>query len=178
MLMILSLFEMVQCFFGYKLMRLWIGLSGGLVGGVIGGVLGALSGQTVVIAIAAIAGIVLGAFVAYKVYLIGILVIGLFNGALIGLVIGLMMGLYEEAIIMMLICSILAGVLVVVLVRPAIIIMTSITAGVVIGGTICFYTFTLPVGIIVGVILMSLGIWFQFKTTSIKKIFQIRIMLR
>ena len=75
------LFAVLQCFFGYRLLKVWIGLVGFLLGFVLGFLIsGAMvEGESYLPALIGIAGGVIFALLAFKIYLIGVF---LYCGAL------------------------------------------------------------------------------------------------
>ena len=70
------LFAVLQCFFGYRLLKIWIGLIGFLLGFVLGFLIsrGLVHGEAYIPALIGIAAGVLLALVAYRIYLIGVFV--------------------------------------------------------------------------------------------------------
>lgn len=157
----------VQCFFGYKLVRIWIAFMGFISGGFVGAIIAGMSkfggGGT---AFSVLLFGALGAFIAYKVYLIGVFLMGFTNGTLIGLVLGATMGMRGSGMIGFgIVVGILAGVAIVILKKPIIILTTAIPAGLMFVG---FFSGVMNpfFGVILGGGITVLGIWYQFTSNS------------
>ncbi len=77
-IMALAAIGLIECFFGYRILRFLLGVLGFIAGAVIFGSLGyELSGGSELISIAAgIAGGLTGAFITYTLYIVGVFAIG------------------------------------------------------------------------------------------------------
>lgn len=161
-----GLFALANCFFGYKLQKVWIALIGfliGLVGGFAAGMaLGLEAGPALLVGVAL--GLVLG-LVAFKIYRVGIFLLSfgavytmfyaLIPISWVGIVVGIAGG-------------ILAGILAVKFLRPVIILTTGIGYGLSAGQMLLslFKVTSLAVILPVGAALALAGILVQFKTTK------------
>lgn len=164
-----GILALVQCFFGYKLIKIWIGLIGVVFGGGLALILGmALSGGNGALLYFIIGGII-GGFIGFKVYLIGVFLIGVFGGILTALILGSMMGLGTIMIGLAFILGIAGGIAVLVLQKPAIIIITSIGAGIQLIMIITLLCKNEMLGILLGGIIMIIGMWYQFTNGKVKK---------
>ena len=164
-----GILALVQCFFGYKLIKIWIGLIGVVFGGSLALILGlALNAGDGVLLYFIIGGII-GGFIGFKVYLIGVFLIGVLGGVMAALILGAMMGLGSIMIGLALVLGVAGGIAVLVLQKPAIIIATSIGSGIQLIGIISLLFENEMVGILLGGIIMLIGMWYQFTGGKIKK---------
>ena len=160
---VIAIVALIECFFGFKLMKLQFALIGFVSGAAIGTAIGIAIQQSigVTIAIALVLAIVL-AILLFKLYLVGVFIS---NGALAFLLIYILsrnsgtVGIIAAAIV-----GIIVGIVAVKLVR-IITILTSgvsggITAGIALGGLIgCGQ----GIAIIIGAVLAALGCFVQFR---------------
>lgn len=164
------LFSLVNCFFGFRLQRVWIGLICFLTGFVTMNILGAnLSLST---AVAVLLGVVLGAalaFVSYKLYLAGVFIFTLgvtllccvllipvqWAGWLVGALLGILLGL-----------------LAVKFTRPIMILVTGVSGGLSAAKSlallipISFIQASVWTPVILGAVLAVVGTAFQFSSTK------------
>ena len=162
---------LAQCFFGFKLQKLWIAFIGFLIGfgiGAFGSLFFVPSEYAVTVAV--IAGAVCGALAAlaaYKLYRLGVFVLCAFNIFLavsgffrgprmwIGILLGILLGLT-------------AGFLTLKFLRPVIICSTAISGGLSVAasvGTMLHWNFPGPL-FFIGLAVACGGIFVQFKTTK------------
>jgi len=117
---------LIECFFGYRILRFLLGVIGFILGAVIAGSLGfELSGGSELISIvAAVAGGCVGAYLMYLLYIAGVFVIG---AALGFMVVSFVFGLMNENPVTWIVIasSVAGGILAVIFQRPMIIIATS-----------------------------------------------------
>jgi hypothetical protein len=117
---------LIECFFGYRILRFLLGVLGFIAGAVIFGSLGyeLTEGSEMVSIIAGIAGGIAGAFIMYTLYIVGVFAIGAALGFMTAsYVFGI---LNTDAITIVLIASaLLGGILAAVLQKPMIIIATA-----------------------------------------------------
>ena len=164
-----GILALVQCFFGYKLIKIWVGLIGVVFGGGLAFILGlALSGGNGAVLYLIIGGII-GGFIGFKVYLIGVFLIGVLGGILTALILGSMMGLGTIIIGLAFILGIAGGIAVLILQKPAIIITTSIGAGIQLILIITLLFENQILGILLGGLIMIIGMWYQFTNGKMKK---------
>ena len=161
-----GLFALANCFFGYKLQRVWITLAGFFIGLVLGFLMGIGfgldAGPALLIGVAL--GVVLG-LVAFKVYRVGIFLMGftavysMFYSLIplqwLGIVLGIAGG-------------IAAGVLAVKFLRPVIILTTGVGYGLSAGQMLLslFHITSMAVILPVGGALALAGVIVQFSTTK------------
>lgn len=158
-------FALLNCFFGYKLRKIWITLVGILVGFLIGfAVVMFLSTNLIAsLIIGVITGILLG-IISFKLYLVGIF---LLCGASAFFLVYSCIPVDWLRILLGFIAGIAVGILAVKFVRPVTILSTGINGGFTAGQAI-FSAFQItswqyfPIGAILAV----LGILVQFKTTK------------
>ncbi|MEW6143971.1 MAG: DUF4203 domain-containing protein [Thermodesulfobacteriota bacterium] len=117
---------LIECFFGYRILRFLLGVLGFIAGAVIFGSLGyeLTDGSEIVSIIAGIAGGIAGAFIMYTLYIVGVFAIGAALGFMTAsYVFGI---LNTDTIHVVLIASALVGgILAAVLQKPMIIIATA-----------------------------------------------------
>ncbi len=165
-----AVFALINCFFGYRMMRFWIGTVGFFVG-IWGGYTGSqyfLDNQALCAVIGIGAGVLM-TFVAFRIYLAGVfLICGLFGFILFSNIGNLWFSEYETIVIIIsALMGIGIGVAGVILSRPAIILTTAISGGMM-ASQIIFGIFGIEHAAamtIVGVILSVLGIFWQFYNT-------------
>ncbi|QNM06301.1 TM7S3/TM198-like domain-containing protein [Qiania dongpingensis] len=165
---------LLQCFMGYKLLKIWVTLIGGLIGLIVGIIVGTqfIKNSTVTAVVALLLMLLLGVL-AYKIYQVGVFLLGTFSSYLVALgLFGSMAGketwwVYALAIA----AGIAVGVLSVIFMRPAIILSTAVTNGLSAGSRLMALggvTDQTPV-LVAGIILSALGIFVQFSTTKTEK---------
>ena len=128
------LFAVLQCFFGYKLLRVWIAIIGFFVGFVLGFLVARalIDGEAYLPAIIGIVAGLLLAFVAFRIYLIGVFI---YCGGIAASAVNKIS--FPEgdvwsivAIVLCVLAFILAGILAVKFARPCIIAVTAATGAV------------------------------------------------
>jgi hypothetical protein len=155
----------IQCLFGFKLMKFWIAVQGLFIGGFVGAVISMLIGPSgPILLLFALIGAVIGAFVAFKLYKVGVFIncfgLGFF------IVAGLVLAFINPSIAIPfgIIGGIAAGVIAVILIQPVFIISTSISGGMMAGS---FMSTILQMGsaagILFGFLFSGLGIFVQIK---------------
>ena len=130
----------LQCFFGFKLFKLWCGFIGfmiGLTAGLIFYATGIISGSIILDIIAVIIIIFLcciGAYIAYRAYLVGVFLYTFAAAFIIGfIVMGLITDSVTTGVVAGLIAGVTMGVIAVIFQRFWIIAATSISGGIAIG---------------------------------------------
>ena len=163
------------CFFGYKLVKVWITVLGGLVGLVlsipIGGWLFDLAGRPegglgVALGVAALAVCVAGCvFLAFKVYRVGVFFL---CGMIPGVTVLLLTLNLDYGWVLALIAFVAFGILGEVLTRPYLIAITALGYGVAAGQiALALLGVEQPVlAALAGLVLAALGFVFQWKTTG------------
>lgn len=115
----------IQCFFGYRIFKIILGLIGFIGGGALAGSIGyAISGEEGVALLAGVVGGAIGAALLVALYLIGVFLIGAFLGSLIGIILfGLSNGSPEPAVLLIL--AVIGGVVALIFQKFMIILSTS-----------------------------------------------------
>ncbi len=108
----------------------------------------------------------LGAWLAYKLYKLGVFLLCFFMGFLFGAVLGLFAGGPSALAPFGVICALIAGITGVILTKPAIIISTSLSGGLITGLSLAalFGAETPSVIIVLGLLFIALGIFVQYRT--------------
>ncbi|MGN0251584.1 MAG: DUF4203 domain-containing protein [Oliverpabstia sp.] len=158
------IFAVLNCFFGYKLMKFWVALCGFMMGSVGGYLLITCvsTDRTVVFGSSLTVGLVLG-FLAYEIYLVGLLFLGWCMTFAVSVMIGrgMQTGIKEKLAVLGIgaLLGILVGVLCVLFARTCIILLTGISGGlalvssaVTIAGKSLPIHITLPAGAMMAVI--------------------------
>lgn len=166
--LVVGVIALVQCFFGYKLIRIWIALLGSVIGGLIGAVMGVLSDGASMLVVFMLIGMVLGGFLAYKVCMLGVFYVGFMGGALIGTGLGILLDMQTGSIGsgcigMAFIVGMVCGVCSLLLAKPVIIVLTVLPAVVELAGISSIVFKSTEIGIFLGLLFAIGGIWFQFK---------------
>jgi hypothetical protein len=122
----------IQCFFGYRIFKVILGLTGFLMGGALAASVGYALSQAVVVAIlAGLVGGVIGASLMIVLYYIGIFLMGAFFGGLIGTAVFMAIQNHPEPVAWLIfavistILAIIAGVLALIFQKLMIIIATA-----------------------------------------------------
>lgn len=174
---ILLLFEVIfgalNCFFGYKLLKVWMAVCGFMIGAAAGFLIAArfLTERNIVFGITAAAGIV-GSVLAYQIYLVGVFFLGwmMSVAAVIAFVRSLPIGDKEKLVVIAagVLLGLIVGVLIVKFARPSIILLTGISGGIS-TATAAFSLLKLEQPVLVvtgaGIFLAIVGILVQFLTT-------------
>lgn len=123
--------SILQCFFGYKLFKFWVAVTGFLTFGIIGGFAAGIAAENAGVGMfIGLACAVLGAFIAFKLYKVGVFLLCGSMGFLLGYIL-------IENPIFALIFALVIGVLSVYFVKPVIILSTSISGGFTAGSSLC-----------------------------------------
>ena len=174
---ILLLFEVIfgalNCFFGYRLLKVWMAVCGFMIGAAAGFLIAArfLTERNIVFGITAAAGIV-GSVLAYQIYLVGVFFLGwmMSVAAVIAFVRSLPIGDKEKLVVIAagVLLGLIVGVLIVKFARPSIILLTGISGGIS-TATAAFSLLKLEQPVLVvtgaGIFLAIVGILVQFLTT-------------
>ena len=158
---IVFLFNSIQCFFGYKLTKLWISISGFFLFGLIGLGIGAASGGSDEAVIIGLVLAIIGAFIAFKLYKIGIFILGFIGGLILGILI-------FNSISLGAVLGVMLGVLSFILTKPVIIVSTAIPAGMLAGSSLVtiFGSDSRVFGTVLGIIYAIAGIAVQWITNK------------
>ncbi len=171
-LALIAIVGLIQCFFGFKIMKMFFAFWGFLLGAAVGGVVSSLALGGDMIGVIVVSGLVLGilgAFLLYKMYLVGVF---LTDTTLSFLLFSVLLGFEAPGLIISGILAIIIGILAVKFVRIWTIVLTGSVGGFLAGSAIAaMIGMTLPgLHLLFGVIIAVLGILYQFKSTKkIKK---------
>lgn len=169
-LMVVLLVPMfLNCFFGYKILKIMITLGGALVGAVVGALLGALSGEEAMIIVLGVLFMLLFGFLAFKLYKLGIFLHFWVLGTVIFAAVFVAVGSWD-LIGVSVIVGLVVGVLAVVLHKGFVIITTSVSGGMT-GGVMLGMTMRLEIaiGIAIGLFFSILGMIVQFAMEKKRK---------
>lgn len=105
------LFGAVQCFFGYRIFKIILGLMGFLIGGVLAAAMGfAIFEQEIIALVSGLVGGIIGAALMVVLYFVGIFLIGAFLGGVLGTVLFAVAETYPEPVVL-LILAVITGVI-------------------------------------------------------------------
>jgi hypothetical protein len=115
----------IECFFGYRIFKVILAITGFIVGAALGGVLAYSSSQSqAVVLLAALVGGIIGAVLAYTLYAVGVFLIGALVGAVLGyMLFGLVHSSPQPVVIV--IIAVIVGIVAVILQRLMIIVSTA-----------------------------------------------------
>lgn len=175
---IMALALLVNCFFGYKLIRLQIALSGFAIGGILGMglsviIFGSNAGLDGLIIFSLIGGIlfaIVGALLANKVFKIGLFIYASSMPIIISFLIGIAIGEMEITVVGIII-GVIFGILGVILARPYFIAITAIGSGFMAGPLVLatFGVYNVGGGILIGGVLAIAGVLVQWATTGVRR---------
>jgi hypothetical protein len=117
---------LIECFFGYRILRFLLGVLGFIAGAVVCGSMGyeLTGGSEIISIIAGIAGGLAGAFIMYTLYIVGVFAIGAALGFMIA---SYVFGIMNTAPVMIVLiaAALLGGVLAAILQKPMLILATA-----------------------------------------------------
>lgn len=163
-------FGVMQCYFGYKVFKILMAITGFFVGGGIGGVIGGIiisetgGGGGIVVLLAIIGGIV-GVLVAVKVYFLGIFLYGFAIGFII-------IAIIDGNMAMSAVIGIIFGVLLVIFDRLLIIILSALSGGTLLGTGTAALLFSLGISVnsavstLLTLAFIATGLYYQFKVNG------------
>lgn len=169
--MLLAIPSLLNCFFGYKIQKFFITLSGVVIGGIIGLIGGVLLGGDSAEAVSMIMALlmaVLGGFLAFKLYRLGIFLTFWLYGTVLFAVLFLVAGAVT-GVPMAPVLGLIIGVLALVLHKGFIICMTAISGGMSAGALFGAASGIPGVGLLLGAGLSALGIFVQFRLEKKKE---------
>jgi hypothetical protein len=153
---------LLNCFFGYKLQKFFITVSGVLIGAIIGFVVAVISRDEAVMAVAMILVPILCGFIAYKLYRLGVFIHFWLLGSMASIVVLLVLGAGTVSIGAGVIIGLVIGVLALALNKSFIIVTTAISGGMSAGETIGLFMGDGAIGLVLGVLLSVAGAMVQF----------------
>jgi hypothetical protein len=121
---LIILFGVVNCFFGYVYFRLLLGIWGFFMGGALGLSL-ASDGSPVVVLAAGIIGAVLGALLIYLLFRVGVLIVGALLGYELTAALLAALGVNENILLLALAGAVIFGILALVMNRVFIVVLTA-----------------------------------------------------
>lgn len=171
-LVIKMLFGALNCFLGYKLLKVWVAVTGFFLGAGIGfGVVRYFTDKTWIVWCTVLAaGFILG-LLAYEIYLVGAFLLGWVMTASAAFTLGRVLGFGDKMEVAMLIAGavlgILVGALIVRFARPSIILLTGISGGISVGSGVIGLMKADNVWLMLGIgaVFAVIGIFVQLKTT-------------
>jgi len=115
----------IQCFFGYRLFKFVLGLTGFIVGGVLAASIGyEMSQKEVVALLSGLVGGVIGAALMVALYFVGVFLIGAFLGGVVGVALFATAGINPELAVL-LILGVIGGVVALIFQKFMIIVSTA-----------------------------------------------------
>jgi hypothetical protein len=115
----------IECFFGYRIFKIILGITGFLVGAFLGVILASASSQSqVIVLLAGLVGGIVGAVLAVVFYFIGIFLIGAVVGAVLGYVLFGLISTNPQSVVI-LILAVIAGIVAVIFQKFMIIVSTA-----------------------------------------------------
>ena len=130
----------VQCFFGYRIFKIIIGLTGFMLGGVLGGAIGfAASQEEWVALLSGIVGGFIGAALLMMLYFIGVFAIGAFLGVVLGTALFAAAKSNPEPAVL-LILAVIGGVITIIIQKFMIILSTSFGGSWIVVTGIAYFT--------------------------------------
>ena len=161
------IYGILECFFGYKIMKILFAIQGFFLGFLVGAGFAYLMGLNSVgpIVLCCLIFAILGAMLLYKFYLIGVFLSNASMVFLVGLLIG---GTDESNLIAWAVIGVIVGVLAVKFVRIWVIAVTGIVGGLSAGTALMGLLEVYKTGpaLLAGIVLAVLGILYQWKTTD------------
>lgn len=161
------IYGILECFFGYKIMKILFAIQGFFLGFLVGAGFAYLMGLNSVgpVVLSCLIFAILGAMLLYKFYLIGVFLSNASMVFLVGLLIG---GTDESNLIAWAVIGVIVGVLAVKFVRIWVIAVTGIVGGLSAGTALMGLLEVYKTGpaLLAGIILAVLGILYQWKTTD------------
>ncbi|NCB93250.1 MAG: TMEM198/TM7SF3 family protein [Clostridia bacterium] len=167
------LFGSLNCFMGYKLLKVWIAMGGFLIGAITGHVVTTRFTDTpgVIWGVTLAAGLIL-AVLAYEIYLVGAFLLGWVMTAIALFVFGNSLNISDKAKVGFLIAGVLIGIVVGILIvkfaRPCIIAITAVSGAIGVSSGIVGLA-RLDNGLwmmLISIVFMAAGIFVQWRTTS------------
>jgi hypothetical protein len=119
-------FGLLNCFFGYRIFRILLGIYGFVVGAGVGLVVASnlAAGQTLWLAVGAVAGGILGAILLVVLYFVGVFVVGAYGGVLLANAIGAVTG-FAIPTVVVIIFAVVVGILALILQRAVLVLLTA-----------------------------------------------------
>lgn len=122
----------INCFFGYRLFRIIVAISGAMIGAASGVMLGLKLQSTSWLIMAVIICVAAGGFAGYKLYMAGAFVMGFFSGMMVGAM--AMVVLKKDAVLVVaVLAGLILGLLAVDLYKYVLVALTSINGGMLMG---------------------------------------------
>jgi hypothetical protein len=119
-------FGLLNCFFGYRIFRVLLGIYGFVVGAGVGIFVASnlAAGQALWLAVGAVAGGIIGAVLMVLLYFVGVFVVGAFGGVLLVNAIGAVTG-FAVPTVVVIIAAVVVGILALILQRAVLVLLTA-----------------------------------------------------
>jgi hypothetical protein len=127
---LLIIFGLLNCFFGYRLFKVMLVLWGFLLGVAVGAIVAGnvTEGQTLWLVVGALVGGIAGAVLLRSLYLVGVFIVGGVAGWLLANSIGTLLS-FEMPLLVLIIVAVVGGIAALILQRVAIVLATAIAGG-------------------------------------------------
>jgi hypothetical protein len=127
---LLIIFGLLNCFFGYRLFKAMLALWGLLLGAVVGAIVAGnvTEGQTLWLVVGALVGGIAGAVLLRSLYVVGVFVVGGLAGWMLANGVGSLLSI-EMPLLVLIIVAVVGGVAALILQRVAIVLATAIAGG-------------------------------------------------
>jgi hypothetical protein len=121
-------FGLLNCFFGYRIFKVMLGIYGFLLGALVGALVagGLAGGQTWVLLVGAIVGGIVGAALMVLLYLVGVFVVGALAGVLLANAVGAALG-FTMPTWVVIILAVVVGIVALILQRAVLILATALS---------------------------------------------------
>lgn len=162
---IVSIFALVQCFFGYRVFKFWIGIQGFILFGIVGIAFGYLSFKEEII-LCLVMGLIsggVGALLAMGLYKLGVFLQCFWTGSFLGILIGVIGQVnIGHTVNLAIIFGIGVGIIGILLIKPLIILSTGFSGGLTLGCIVALAgKLDIMTGVIAGVIVSVCGALYQ-----------------
>jgi hypothetical protein len=115
----------LECFFGYRIFRIILGLIGFLIGAILGAAIGySLSGDRIVSLLAGVVGGVIGASLLVALYFVGVFIVGALLGGVLSAMLYTILN-HDPALVVIIVLAIIGGVIAIIFQKFMIIVSTS-----------------------------------------------------
>jgi len=161
LLVLIAIPMLINCFFGYKIQKFLITLSGVGIGAILGALLGVLSRSGVIIFLSALILAVVGGFLAFKLYKFGIFMQFWLLGTLAFAALFVVIGSWN-LITFAIVLGLVVGILALVIHKGFVIITTAVSGGMVGGVCLGIALGSQVIGLVLGIAFSVCGILVQF----------------
>lgn len=157
------IYSAIQCFFGYRMFKFWVGVQAFVIFGIMGMAIG---NSYFGLELSLIVGVILGwigASIAMELYMLGVFLQCLTTGAIIGGLLGLVGQLgIEQTALLAITFGVVVGIIGVILTKPLIILSTGFSGGILLGCIIAVSSdWDILAGVFAGIIVSICGVLYQ-----------------